>query len=304
MVIRASSAREVQRLLHDLESQDPVSREAAIARLRVLGSRALPKLEILVRTGTDIQRALALRALEGVDDPRVVAVALQALEHPADLVRAGAIAALRPWLGRDEGTRIMDALVRCALADDERPAVRAAARDALAQLPAEIVQTVLAGDGAPIEGGALPRDAAGVAGWLAKHGEGPLSSLHALITRLREGERLEADEALRRDLQLARGAVHARLARRGSAVALYDLRETFAAATSPLPVDYLSAAAGIGDVDLIDALGAAWAASPASEAWWREHLTDAATAIAARVKLTRRHAAMKRLRARWPGFLR
>jgi hypothetical protein len=304
VVIRASSSREVQRLLHDLESPDAVAREAAIARLRVLGSRALPKLELLIRTGTDGQRTLGLRALDGLDDPRVVDIALVALDDRTDAVRAAAVAALRPWLAREDDTRVMDALVRCALAEDERPEIRNAARDALAQLPPDIVEPVLAGGETRGADAPQPRDPASAAAWLATHGDGPLSALHTLVTRLREAERLESDDERRRDLQMARGAVHARLARRGSAVALYDLRETFAGATEPLPVDYLSAAAAIGDGDLIDAMGAAWAASPPSEAWWREHLAAAAAAIAARVKLTRRHAAMKRLQARWPGFLR
>jgi hypothetical protein len=87
-------------------------------------------------------------------------------------------------------------------------------------------------------------------------------------------------------------------------VGLYDLRETFDAATVPLPLDYLTAISMIGDATCVEALARAWAAAPVSEVWWRERLADTASTIAARLKLTKRHAVMKRVRTKWPGFLR
>jgi hypothetical protein len=87
-------------------------------------------------------------------------------------------------------------------------------------------------------------------------------------------------------------------------VALYDLRETFDRATTPLPIDYLTAITTIGDASCIESLGRAWAATSTAEAWWRERLADAAAAIAGRLKLTKRHAVVKRAYSRWPGFLR
>jgi hypothetical protein len=46
----------------------------------------------------------------------------------------------------------------------------------------------------------------------------------------------------------------------------------------------------------------AWTAT-AGEGWWQAHLTEAAASIMRREKLTGRSAAVKRIRARWPGFL-
>jgi hypothetical protein len=37
--------------------------------------------------------------------------------------------------------------------------------------------------------------------------------------------------------------------------------------------------------------------------WWRERLVEAARDIIARAKLTARHAALKRLRAKYPSFV-
>jgi hypothetical protein len=42
------------------------------------------------------------------------------------------------------------------------------------------------------------------------------------------------------------------------------------------------------------------AASPTESGWWKQHLVTAFRAIAAREKLTERHAVVKQIRARWP----
>ena len=102
---------------------------------------------------------------------------------------------------------------------------------------------------------------------------------------------------------LARGAAHAALARRGSRVALYDLRESFDAAQEPLPLDFLAAATMLGDTATLEPLARAWAAAAPVEKWWRERLRDAADEIMKREKLTGRSAVVKRLREKWPGFL-
>jgi hypothetical protein len=195
----------------------------------------------------------------------------------------------------------MEALVGCALADTQNVDVRAAARDALSQLPGDIIQPILEQAPARVEPRAL--DPAAVHAWLAAHAEAPLSSLHAMITRIRTHEPQAANDAERLAWTVARGGVHATLARRGSAVALYDLRETFDAARVPLPLDYLTAVTAIGDAACIEALAKAWSATPIAEVWWRERLADAAAHIAGRLKLTRRHAVLKRVHTRWPGFL-
>jgi hypothetical protein len=46
----------------------------------------------------------------------------------------------------------------------------------------------------------------------------------------------------------------------------------------------------------------AWAAAPA-ETWWRERLSAAADAIVHRTRLSGRSAVLKRVRAKWAGFV-
>ncbi len=102
---------------------------------------------------------------------------------------------------------------------------------------------------------------------------------------------------------MTRAAAHAVLARRGSRVALYDLRETFDAAQAPLPLDFLAAVTTLGDASCLEPMARAWAASPAGETWWRDRLADAAADIMHRTRLSGRSNVVKRIRGRWTGFL-
>jgi hypothetical protein len=305
VVIRSSNAREVEQLLHDLRDASAVRREAAIARLRVLGSRAVARLELLLQHGADEERVSALRVLEGIDDPRVTELAAASLGDASQAVRLQAVQTLRPWVTREAGTRVMETLVSCALSDAQSTEVRAAAREALSQLPQDIIQPVLEQSPSAVTPPDAPSvEPASIQAWLVTHSEAPLSSLHAVITQLRTHEPRDSGEVDRLAWVVARGSIHAALARRGSAVALYDLRETFDHAHAPLPLDYLTAITTIGDAACLESLAKAWTATASSEVWWRERLADAAAAIAARLKLTKRHAAVKRVHTRWPGFLR
>jgi len=74
------SSSDIDRLIADLESSDSIHRDAAVARLRILGRRALPRLIDLISAhqSSDV-RAIALDALEGLDDVRVIDVAFHAL---------------------------------------------------------------------------------------------------------------------------------------------------------------------------------------------------------------------------------
>ena len=144
---------------------------------------------------------------------------------------------------------------------------------------------------------------AGAREWIAKRGATvPLSELHAMIVRIRERERDEPSARRRQEWQVVRAAAHATLANRDSRVALYDLRETFDAATTPLPLDLLNAAALIGDATCLEPMARAWAGA-GNELWWRDRLAETARAIVAREKLTARNAVIRRVRERHPGFL-
>ena len=74
-------------------------------------------------------------------------------------------------------------------------------------------------------------------------------------------------------------------------------RHAVSAANAPLPVEFLTALSLAGDASCLEAIAGAHAR--ARDAWWRGHLADAFRTIAAREKLTRRHAVMKRISKRW-----
>jgi len=309
--------REVERLVTTLTDGSPVDREAAIARLRVIGPRAVDRLVALAGSGAaPVGRAAALKALEGIDDPRVRDAAIAALSDTDVNVATAAAAVAGAWLSREPDAHALDALTALAL-DRARPAsARLAALDALAELPRGIVQPVLLRVAAEDPGMAarVGTDRAGdepssdhpedIGAWLADHGiEAPLSAIHDRIVEIRERERHEPPGRRQQEWRTARGAAHAVLAQRGSRVALYDLRETFDAAEGPLPLDFLKAVARIGDATCLEPLARAWAAA-AGDRWWRDHLARTARDIAAREELTSRHAVMKRLRAKYPEFIK
>ena len=96
-----------------------------------------------------------------------------------------------------------------------------------------------------------------------------------------------------------RAAAHAAVADRGSRIALYDLRESLETAKTPLPVEFLKALALVGDASCLEAIAAAHAAT--GDAWWRGHLANTFQEIVTRERLTRGHAALRRVKKRWPG---
>lgn len=269
----------------------------------MFGARALTRIAAIIRE--DPQAAVrrdALRALEGQDNPAVLEVALCALADADEDVRIAAVVVLRPWVVREDGTRVMEGLVMVALDATQAPRVRAAALDALSQLPRDIVQPIA--DRAALDPHEPIVDEPGaVHEWLERHAGAPLSSLHALVARARDQERRASDAAERDAWRVARGAVHAALARRDSRVALYDLREAFDGARAPLPLDFLQAIGVIGDATCLEPIARAWAAAPASESWWRSRLAETARDLVARHHLTARNTVVKRVKSRWPGLL-
>jgi hypothetical protein len=287
----------------DVRDGSPLQRDAAVARLRVIGGRALDKLStLLVQPTPQAVRVAALKALDGIDDARVVSLVLDRLGDPDIEVVTGAIGVLRGWVTREDGTRVMDALTAIAL-DAARPAgVRLAALDALSSLPRHLVDPLLQHAYAASPAPTLD-DPIGAREWLASHHGVPLSELHDFIVHAREAEKRESAARRRQDWRMTRAAAHAVLAQRGSRVALYDLRETFGAADGPLPLDFLTAAATIGDATCLEPMARAWAAAPAGETWWRDRLAGVAADIMHRTRLSGRSNVVKRIRARWTGFL-
>jgi hypothetical protein len=131
-----------------------------------------------------------------------------------------------------------------------------------------------------------------------------LSALQKLIEAIRAREGAMRAEAKRAEWQGVRGALHQALALRGSRVAVYDLRETIEAARGPVPVSFLAALHVVGDASCLEPLAAAYSRAGPDDGRWRHQLSEAFHAIARREKVTRRHAVMKRIEARWPDAAR
>lgn len=337
MVIKRSSAREVAALLRDLESAPAGACEAAVARLAVIGTRAVEGLLSVGRsTAAPGTRAAVLTALEAIADPRSADFAIGALDDADESVRAGAAALARRLLDAPRGTEILDRLTAIAVDPDRNDPARLAALEALRQVsgsalallsarlqddPSLAVRAAVVGTGTaavvpPLESleraaaGELPDEPDALRQWLAAAGaDGPLPTLHRIVQRVRDREKTTADPIARRAWTTARAIAHQVLAERGSTVALYDLRETIETG-EPAAVEMLSALKTIGDHSCLEAIASAYSrltadpghsADRAAATWWAEHLAVTFRAIAAREKLTERQAVTKRIRSRWPA---
>jgi len=298
------AAGDIDRLIADLQSSDSVRRDAAVARLRILGNRALPRLIDLVSAHESAAvRALALDALEGLDDVRAIDVAFEALRDGNIEVVIAALGVLRRWVAEETGTRLLDAITAITVDRSRDARVRVAALAALSELPEHLVRPIRDQAPPPESAGPSLDDPVQVREWIQAYGAGAtLSTLHELITRTREREHAESSSRLRSEWLQARGRAHQALAKRDSLVALYDLRETFEAATGALPQSFLSTAAAIGDASCLEPLARAWAAA-GKDLDWNHQLSTTAATIMRREKLTGRSAAVKKLRANFPGFI-
>jgi len=295
---------DIDRLIADLQSSDSIRRDAAVARLRILGNRALPRLIDLVAAHESAAvRALALDVLEGLDDVRAIDVAFDALRDGNIEVVIAALGVLRRWVAEETGTRLLDAITAITVDRSRDARVRVAALAALSELPEHLVRPIRDQAPPPESAGPSLDDPVQVREWIQAYGAGAtLSTLHELITRTREREHAESSSRLRSEWLQARGRAHQALAKRDSLVALYDLRETFEAATGALPQSFLSTAAAIGDASCLEPLARAWATA-GKDLDWNHQLSTTAATIMRREKLTGRSAAVKKLRANFPGFI-
>lgn len=321
MAIRASSSKQIDALVADLASEDEFARESAIARLTVIGARAVDRLKDLATSHPDGRvRAAALRAFEGIGDERTLPVALQAVSD-ADLGAAcAAIAVARVFLRGSRGAEAVDRLTAVALDTRRADRVRIAALDALQDLERKTIAPLLntlANDASAavrdqIRGSQGSRGSRGsgdsrgsieeVRDWLAREAAtAPLSALLGIVERARDREAAEASKH-RSHWAAIRFATHHALARRKSRIALYDLRESLDAANAALPADALAALMMVGDASCLEPIASAY--TRATNAAWRQRLLETYQAIVKREKLTPRHAAIKKVARRWPTFAR
>jgi hypothetical protein len=340
VVIKRSSAREVAALLQELQQGDEAAREAATARLAVIGTRAVDGLLAVAATpGEAAPRLAALAALEAIADPRAIATAAAALGEESQAVADAAAGVLRACLNSTRGTEALDRLAQVALDVGKPDHARVAAITALRTLPRKDTAPIWAalqadastvvreaavpgakgpeppagGSEAPEDpvaaleaaaAGSLPEDPGRLRHWLAGDiSRIPLPTLHRLVELVSERE-AQRTAAERTAWMTARAAIHVALAQRGSRVALYDLRESIAKAPGA-PVEMLTALEAIGDRSCLEPLASTYARlstdAVGDVAWWREHIATAFRSIAAREKITERHAVARQIRTRWPA---
>ena len=332
MAIKASSSRQIDALIADLAAVSDVARDTAVARLTLLGARAVERLIAAAADGAPEARAAAWRALEAIGDARALAPALALLAAPDrdPTVSVAAAGIARAHLRRRHGARALDRLAAVLLEPSRHETLRLAALRALRDLEPAAIAPILASladdpsaairTEAGLSDAAAPRRADDPAAIVMRAAEGelpddPAALRHALnlsgdtvtlpalatvVDRVREREGSEP-AAVRDRWRLARAAAHVALAHRGSRLALYDLRESLETANGALPVECLAAIALIGDASCVEALAAAHAR--AKDGWWRDHLARSFREIVARERLTKRHTALRRAEKRWPGVL-
>jgi hypothetical protein len=298
-----SRANEVDRLIADLQSSDPVRRDASVARLRVLGTRAVPRLaKFIAATETESARAIALSALDGIDDPHVVDIALKALASVDTDSVIAALGVLRSWVPQESGTRLLETITAIAVDRSRDARIRVAAIDALSDLPEHLVRPIREQAPPPEAGGPPLDNPVAALGWVEAHGgNATLATLHDAIKGFRDSEGRSETSGEREAWIKARAAAHKMLADRGSRLALYDARETLSAAHAPLPPGFLDAMGRVGDASCLEPLARAWAAS--RDAHWRDQLSNAARQILTRSKLGSRNAVVKGIRVNWAGFI-
>jgi len=328
MVIKASTSVEVRSLIAALAGDDEVAREAAVARLAVIGARAVDKLITAFDQATDRSTRLAIiRTLEAIADDRGGAIARRALIEGGDLAVA-ATALLKTLLAsshEESASAALDTLVATALDASNERRVRLAALEALEESAGEVGQRVArtvredksgkAGkptappdvDAARLEAiwqdaveGRLPDDLRLFRNALAAHAStAPLNTLRKLIESVRLREK-EAAPRAREAWSALRGALHQALALRGSRVALYDLRESLAErGTLPASIvpSFVGALQLVGDESCLEPLAAMWERA-AGDPHRQHQLESAFRAIVRRERIGARHRVVKRLKAR------
>ena len=248
MVIRSSSAREVQQLVAELRQRIRRARRRLPA---CACSAAAPSPDCRRSSATTRAPRRAAVGAQGARghrrSPGGRASPLAALHDTDDDVRVAAIAALRR-LGRP-GRRarcVMDALVTIAL---ERRSPRASASRRSMPSPSfratssSRSSNTRRSNRAPADGD----DAGEVQEWLAHAPEAPLSALHALITHIREREGREPQAARRREWLWPAARCTPRWRDEAAASRSTICGKPSTAAQAPLPLDFLTAVTAIGD---------------------------------------------------------
>ncbi|MGV3518478.1 hypothetical protein [Luteitalea sp.] len=322
-----------------LATHDAVAVEAAIARLAIIGRPALRLVVQQLATADQTHLPRLLRVLERIGDPGTLGAIRPLLGHAAPEVAGAAVDAMGALLDAREtavASGALDALTATLLDTSRADVVRVRALEAIASAPersetydADVLEPLRdqlrrdpsaalrdavaapppgGEDAAPaldgdacleaVAAGTLPTAPEVLRQALATHGpDAPLTILHRVIERVRVHERAVAPDLVE-GWRVVRAAAHLALAARGSRLAIYDLRESLEVLGEQTPVGMLSALQQVGDASVLDAVAEAWQAS--DNAWFKGQLTGIFRAVVDREKLTRRHAAVKKITARLP----
>ncbi len=312
-------------LVHDVVDGAPIAREAAVARLAIAGARAEGVVIQALAAADPRGQAALLGVLERWTTARALAAGAACLSAADPTVATAAVAAVRPHLlseDPDLAARALDALVTTSLDATRAEAARLAALDAVADAggvldglqarlrddPSERIRRAVAGGSGP----AVPPGAEQIEAMAADPGRDPLAvqrligesgahgglaALHQLVLAIGHRERTAATDAERAGWTLALGAAHHALAARGSRLGRLDLRDALERTAPERLGELVAAAEAVGDASCLAPLAAAWTAG---EEPTRARIAAAVAAIVAREGLTRRHAAIKDVQARWP----
>jgi hypothetical protein len=336
LVIKASSSAEIRGLVEALSADDDVQRDVAVARLGIIGARAVDRLlAVYADTANRRTRTAILRTLEAIADHRSLAPARDALLEGGSIAVAatGVLRSLLTSANAAVATSALDALVAASLDGTREQTVRLAAFEALRDMPEETREPLAAAlrrdpsnvihaaaggevvaDAARTEAiwsdalaGRLPEVADDLREALAQRGQtAPLNTLRILVDAVRARE-AQTDAAAKAGWLALRGALHQALALRGSRVALYDVRETLEARPVRLPASFLAAVHVLGDATCLEPLAATWGAAggdPSPDGLrFRQQLAAAFAAVVSRERITKRHATLKRIAGRWPELV-
>ncbi|HET7292764.1 MAG TPA: hypothetical protein VFM88_10085 [Vicinamibacteria bacterium] len=332
MPIVASRSKEIQKLVAALGAPRPAEREAAAARLRLLGSRATLALVEAARAGPRAARAGALQVLGLSDDPRArravlatvadgdaevagcaVAIVSRRPDPAAALALAGALRHADPGV-RGAAARGLSAAFAAGVAEATEPIVgllldegadedsRLLALEAVARLPRRERTPLLA----RLQGtsGLLGRRVAVLAGEPSAEARS-LAAVAADLERLPKGAgavprlhdllRRLPDEGgtVEEEAWDLRLRLHRELAERRSGIALYDLRAMLGRRPPRDGGVLLELVARIGDASFVPLLTALVHDSPALT----QAGAQALAAIVARERLRKTHRAVRAVKA-------
>jgi hypothetical protein len=315
MTIVPSRSADIQKWLAALGAEPPRARDSAIARLTLVGERAVPGLLEALRSGGGLARVGALRVLErlriprvlpeleallGADDPEIAAAAatavaayetpdalpglVRSLHHPAAAAREAATRGLLQLFaaGVEEA---MEPLLAAAFDPGLEEPLQALALSVVDLLPESERRAILA-QAREAAGRSLRKATGEIDALLASlpDGASAVTALHRALVSL-AGARTPAAAG-------AGARLHLALAERDSRIALYDLRERLQERPPLESPSLLKAAAGVGDSSLVASIVALAADAPAHTA----AAADALAAIVAREALKKTHRDVKAVR--------